>query len=118
MTGNKRNHCRCEDEVLKFLDEIAKVEGEPYATRFVRTLAGCDVRDEEDGILELPPSYSKRKLYERFCFEHGWIARANAKGNYKEWRNYPERVHDDHLGDMASWPQSSYPQIICSWGSF
>jgi len=57
-------------------------------------------------------------LYERFCFEHGWIARADAKGNYKEWMNYPERVHDDHLGDMASWPQSSYPQIIFSWGSF
>ena len=83
MTGNKRNHCRCEDEVLKFLDEIAKVEGDPYATRFVRTLAECDVRDEEDGILELPPSYTKRKLYERFCFENGWIARADAKGNYK-----------------------------------
>ena len=37
MSGNKRAECSCVNEILTYLDEIGELEGEPYATRFVRT---------------------------------------------------------------------------------
>ena len=119
MQGNTHTQCCCKDEVLKFLDNVAETEGEPYASQFVRTIAGCELRDEEKGILELPPSYTKRKLYERFCFENGWIASADAKGNYSAWNQYKLRPHDDINEEMAAWPsETSVTQVICSWATF
>ena len=118
LSGNDRARTSCGDTILEFLDNVGDLEGEPYATRFIRTLVGIELRDEEKGIIELPPSYTKRKMYERFCYENGWVAKADARGNYKEWKNYELRCNDDHLGDLSEWPSSSVPQVICSWSTF
>ena len=67
LAGNDRARTSCGDSILQFLDNVGDLEGEPYATRFIRTLVGIELRDKENGIIELPPSYTKRKMYERFC---------------------------------------------------
>ena len=118
MSGNKRAECSCVNETLTFLNEIGELECEPYATRFVRTLAGYELRDNEKCVIELHPSYTKRKIYERFCYENGWITKSDAKGIYKSWTNYEHREHDEHLGVMASWPPTCYAKVICCWRTF
>ena len=46
--------------VVEFLGDVAKSYGESYATRFVREITGLSLRNEEEGLIELPSSYTKR----------------------------------------------------------
>ena len=54
-------------------------EGEPHATKVVRTRVGIALRDDDD-ILELPSSYSKRSLYCRLMYSWGWVVKASGRG--------------------------------------
>lgn len=118
LTENKHGCKKCTQRVIDFLSELGRNEGEAYATRFVRFLTGWSIREEERGHVQLPSSFTKRKIYETYCFQNGWVARADAIGNYKKVVNYKEREHDDENGDMAEWPRGSTVHEVCSFSTF
>ena len=68
--------------VIDFLNEYGERHGESYATRMVREETGYSLRDEEKGKVDLPSSHSKRRIYERFCYDRGHDMRSTNKGGY------------------------------------
>lgn len=61
--------------------------------------------------MQLPPCYSKRQLYQRFCYEKGWIAKCNAKGTYPPINQLERtRPFDDENEEMAYGQQEAYPE--------
>jgi len=104
--------------VIDFISDIAEQEGESHATRFVRTEVQLFLRDEDLQLIQLPPYYTKRQLYERYCYERGWIGKSNAKGTYPPIQEFRNRPNDDENGDLALWPSGSLQQDICSWRQF
>ena len=104
--------------VMDFLSDIAEQEGESHATRFVRTEVQLFLRDEDIQLIQLPPYYTKRQLYERYYYERGWIGKSNAKGAYPPIHEFRNRPNDDENGDFAMWPHGSIQQEICSWRQF
>jgi hypothetical protein len=54
-----------EAEVVAFLEELGRTEGESYATRFIRERTSILIRKDEEDLIELPSSYTKRRIYER-----------------------------------------------------
>jgi hypothetical protein len=71
-----------EDSVLFYLQGIAKVHGEWYATRFFQMLTKFKLRDEEKGIIDLPLSLRKRRLYDKWCQSRVWRDTPDARGTY------------------------------------
>ena len=61
---------------------------------------------------------TKRKLYEFFLFERGWIAKSNSSGSYSGIYYYKWIRNDDENSDMADWPTGSQTLPICSWSCF
>jgi hypothetical protein len=53
------------DDVIDFLVDLGKKEGESYATCFIRERTSILIRKDEEDLMELPSSYSKRKIYEK-----------------------------------------------------
>ena len=106
------------DSVTTFLIDLGDQEGESHATRFVRTETELFVRDEELELIQLPPCYSKRQLYEKYCFERGWLAKCNAKGTYPALAQLKRREFDDDNGELALLPSGSTPEVVCSWRTF
>ena len=103
----------CRPDVVAFLEDLKQNYSEPTATRFVRLVTGTSLRDDQE-VFELPPSYTKRKLYERYCFERGHKVKADAGGHYPKVKDYPPRdEYDEHL-----WPVGSVAQPVCSWFTF
>ena len=77
-TGFNKTGCR--DAILEFLDNVAEMEGAPQSTRMVREATGSGLRYGEEGVVELPPSLTKRLLYRRFCEERGWDTSTSDRG--------------------------------------
>lgn len=72
------------DSVIMFMAELVENEGTAHASRQVRGRLGRTyLRDDErDGVL-LPPYLTKKKVYERWVYERGYIAsNANKLNNY------------------------------------
>jgi len=65
---------------------------------------------KKEGLIELPSSLTKRKLYVEYCFERGHKVKANATGSYGKVSLYSPRQFDDVL-----WPQGSQPLPVCCW---
>ena len=69
--ANKRNRhhgsivAATRNDVIDFLVELGQKEGESYATRFTRERTSILIRKDEEDLVELPSSYTKRKIYER-----------------------------------------------------
>lgn len=98
-----------ETALYMFLSEMEEL-AEPTAMRFVRDQTGqLDSRDEDDDVLYLAPSYSKRSLYHRFCYERGWIMSTTSKGTTKK-----------SLREDQDWVENTEnePSKICHWRSF
>jgi hypothetical protein len=57
-----------EPDVVAFINGVGVEYGESYATRFVRERTSVGLRNEEEGCVDLPSYFSKRKLYERYVF--------------------------------------------------
>ena len=55
--------------VIDFINDIAEQEGESHATRFVRTEVQLFLCGEDIQLIQLPPYYTKRQLYEHYCYE-------------------------------------------------
>jgi hypothetical protein len=101
------------DSVVAFLDAVSKEHGEAYATHFIREITGMSLRNEEDGLVELPSSFTKRKLYAEFCFSRGYKVKSTAKGSYGPMKDFALRPFDE-----VFWPEGSTPLSICSWTDF
>jgi hypothetical protein len=54
-----------ENDVVAFITRIGEEHGESYATRYVRERTSIGLRNDEEEVIDLPSSFSKRKLYER-----------------------------------------------------
>ncbi|KAG7353955.1 hypothetical protein IV203_003311 [Nitzschia inconspicua] len=70
-----------EPSLKKHFAELVR-EAEPIATRYVRELTGeTALRDGEDDLVYLPPTFSVRGCYAKFCHdEKGMIVTTNNKG--------------------------------------
>jgi len=71
--------------------------GEAYATRFFKKATGMRPHKKKEGLIELPSSLTKRKLYVEYCFERGHKVKANATGSYGKVSLYSPRQFDDVL---------------------
>jgi len=54
-----------EPDVVAFITAVGVEYGESYATRSIRERTSVGLRNEEEGCVDLPSYFSKRKLYER-----------------------------------------------------
>jgi len=99
--------------VVAFLEGVSVSHGEAYATRFIREITGMSIRKEEEGQVELPSSFTKRKLYAQYCYSRGYKVKASAKGSCGKTEGYEVRPIDDVL-----WPEGSVPLPVCSWKDF
>ena len=97
------------DVSLKIFFEGLKDEAETHATRVVREVSGVTLRDEEVDTVELPSSFSKRQVYSRYCFQRGWVVRADAKGCLPKLKDYQRRPFND-----LDWPVGSEAKPVPS----
>ena len=118
LNNNVHGMVSCTQRIIDYLYNLAKEEGEPYATRYVRMLTGVGIREEEKGHVQLPSSYTKRQLYRRFCYESGWIAKPDSVGNYVPVVEYDRRPFDSEAGEFSLWPDGSQSLQVCSWRTF
>jgi hypothetical protein len=54
-----------EEDVVEYLSELGVREGESYATRFIRERTSLSIRKDEEGLMELPSWYTRRRIYEK-----------------------------------------------------
>lgn len=110
----------CTQRVIDFLFEFAKTEGEMHATRFIRMETRIGVRDSDLDLIHLPSYYTKRQLYETFCYQSGWEIKSFSDGSYPPLDQFPLRKNDDNENgqELALWPEGSEPLSVCSWHTF
>jgi hypothetical protein len=53
------------DDAIEFLVDLGQKEGKSYATCFIQERTLILIRKDEEDLMELPSSYSKRKIYEK-----------------------------------------------------
>ena len=67
--------------------------------------------------MHLPSYYTKRKLYERFCFINGWEIKSARDGSFPPISKLKERTNDHKSnGDerLSLWPERSESKPVCS----
>ena len=101
------------NSISEFLNELKKEEGEVHASRQVRSRLGrVYLRDNEDDLL-LPPHWTIRKLYERWCYECGWITNSvGGDSSYGKISQYVPRANDE------LWPDGSEATMVVSKATF
>jgi hypothetical protein len=57
-----------EPDIVAFLNLLGQDHGESYATRFIRERSSLGLRNEEEGNIDLPSHFTKRKIFERYVF--------------------------------------------------
>jgi hypothetical protein len=62
------SHSGVQESVVSFLSDLSKEHGESYATRFICEVSGMSLHKEEEGLVEIPSFFTKRKLYAEYCF--------------------------------------------------
>lgn len=107
------NAKKAEGSIVAFLKDLSDTYAEPYATRFIRTVTSVGLRNDEEGLVELPSNYTKRKLYSDWCYSIGYKVRSDAKGSFGPTSKYEPRPFDDVL-----WPEGSEQLPVSSWHSF
>ena len=80
--NNSNRDAGCTRRLVDFLVRISREESETHATRFIRMETGVAVRDSDYETVHLPSFFTKRKLYERFCYISGWVTKAYSDGLY------------------------------------
>eukprot|EP00536_Pseudo-nitzschia_multiseries_P016373 jgi/Psemu1/45970/gm1.45970_g len=68
------------EDLVNFFDELKEL-GQPQSTRIMQVETGVGLRDGEEGFVELPPSFSKRSIYYRFCHDRGWTVKLKKNSN-------------------------------------
>lgn len=108
-----KEYIAAKERAIAFLADVKKRDGEEHATRFVKLMTGIVTRDDKDTV-ELPSSYSKRRLYVRHCYENGHVVVSDAKGNFGKMNKYAYRDDDDFApADRKS--VVSYPTFLNLW---
>jgi hypothetical protein len=106
------NNAIC-DGAVDYLREQGRLYGECYATHIVRVLTKYDLRDEEKDAIDLPSHYTQRSMYERYCYENGWLTISDNKGRYPPLAEYKKRKVDDLL-----WEANVETTEIVAWWTF
>lgn len=57
-----------EPDIVAFLNLLGQDHGESYATRFIRERSSLGLRNDEEGSIDLPSHFTKRKIFERYVF--------------------------------------------------
>ena len=103
---------------LNMFLETLKDEAEPHASKVVRLTTGLVLKDDDDNI-ELPSSYTKRRLYCRWCWEREWDIRPKGgNGSYGKVKDYTRRVSIPGTSDDVLWPVDSVSLPVCTMALF
>ena len=96
LTGKPSNNAMKASMIKRLHDFFSELEeeAEPHATKVVRTRARVALRDDDE-IVELPSSYSKRGLYVRLMLELGWKVTCDGQGSFGKLIDYEPRAYDD-----------------------
>ena len=98
--------------------EVDHEHGESQATRFVREMTGIAIQNEEKFGATLPSYHTKRKLYQKYCWDNGWHIKSGNNGEYPKLRDFPKRPNDDEMGPLALWPSGNMCYPVCSFFTF
>ena len=83
-----------------------KLMAEPHASKVVRieTKIMINDDDDDDDDVELPSNFTKRGMYERWCFDRGWVAKVRGgNGSYGMIAKYETRKTQEG----TDWPLDS-----------
>ena len=109
----------CKYTKLRAIDSISLNIGETHATRFVCLETTVGIRDLDLSLIHLPTYYSKRQLYEIFCFQSRYKIQCLSDSSYIPVSEYTLRENDDGVdGHLALWPVGSRTKEVCSWARF
>mmetsp|Transcript_19243 Transcript_19243/g.27065 ORF Transcript_19243/g.27065 Transcript_19243/m.27065 type:complete len:307 (+) Transcript_19243:42-962(+) len=91
----------------------------PFDAGIVRDKSCVRLRDDDPDALSLPPHYSKRKVYEKWCWSVGWKVKKKSasQGIYASPSDYSPRPHDDDV-ECPLWPTGSISTVPVSWSTF
>ena len=87
----------CCESVKEFLEDVKEEYGERHATLIIRSVCGFDLKNSEVETTHLPLSFSKRRLYEKWCYYRGYKIRSDMKGRYGALQGYELQANDDVL---------------------
>eukprot|EP00536_Pseudo-nitzschia_multiseries_P019496 jgi/Psemu1/61028/gm1.61028_g len=90
------------EDLVNFFDELKEL-GQPQSTRIMRVETGVGLRDGEEGVVELPPSFSKRSIYYRFCHDRGWTVKLKKNSN-SVLEVTPVELFEGDRKIICSWP--------------
>ena len=112
LEKNSGNNCR--KMLCSQNRKLLKIE--MHATRFIRMETRIGVRDSDLDLIHLPSYYTKRQLYETFCYQSGWEIKLFGDGSYPPLDQFPLRKNDDNENgqELALWPEGSEPLSVCS----
>lgn len=86
-----------------------ELHAEPTPMRFIREKTGTLTERDKKDIKLLPPYFTKRSLYRRYCYDQGWLVSTNHKGSPNK-----KKERDD-----KSWESLEVERgEICSWATF
>ena len=80
---DKKNISNYRYECELHIKDLASEQGEQHATRFMREHHKIWARDTEVDTIELPSYCTKRRLCRNYCWDKGWQAKTNARGDYE-----------------------------------
>jgi hypothetical protein len=63
--------------------------------------------------VDLPSNFTKRNLYEQYCYGRGWAPKADNKGRYPKLQDFPKQKKGDVI-----WEDDMDTEEIVSWWSF
>jgi hypothetical protein len=98
---------------INFIREEGRLRGECYATQIVGVLMKYDLRDEEKDAVDLPSHYMQRRMYERYCYENGWLTKSDNRVRYPPLAEYEKRNVDDVL-----WEANVATTEVVAWWTF
>ena len=103
----------------QYFDALKEEQTIPFATRTVREATGTTTRDDDPNEATLPPHMGKRMVYERWCWERGWVPTRKRKaiGEYSALDEFNNRPHDNR-SETPQWLEGSESKEICSWPAF
>jgi hypothetical protein len=95
-----------------FIENLVGHHTEERATRLVRESLTTIERGDSH-VVHLASSNTKRKLYEHYCYQRGWVPGRTADGSHGRVHSYEPRENDEE-----EWPIGSVSLPVCSWWSF
>jgi hypothetical protein len=108
LNGNRNANSKVDfNAMMKPFFESLSEYSAPRATRIVHTVvngvATEDLRDADVMMSELPPSFTKRRVYGRFLLEHGWHLKLDGKGKIIHMTKGDVVVDGRTSKEMPSW---------------